>query len=828
MIYISQYNGIRQVNSAVTKQGYDLTGLAEVWFNFQNRGRGDQYYTQFRLLNDSKYNGSTVLKEWEEKGTEKGHDYWHWASVNLSGNLDTGKTRGQTGGNVYLSLATRTVSSGKHDGRLFVDEFILYNERYDFDLQPSPKAYNRKIYDFTSTSSSGATPVLLDTFYNGATEVNYYPGIEANYDGFYYGADSTLTIKPTKDATSHYLTLKGVYFTHSGKDRHDMFDGSNFVSQQKSGVYYVAAGADGTVNVKMDTSFVKTLISRGVLKDDADVESIKIFPVFDQKMTEVEFLNTGDSATYDETDKGSAWFANILESWANSGRKETAQTTPGVLWKQKSWMSDFWINVNTYEKKTREIITGYSEEQKHIKLFGLITIAYRTVRTPITETEEYQVPVVKRVMTSRDSYHMLVPMLSIIRLKGQSAGDSIVTSGLLRLIFDKVNLIQAGDKMASSRNPEGDTAETSDIGKLEFSVKYNYQVSIMPNTREQNLTIGYLPTLLSEHRNAADYPALREAVSSLTGRATIGTLQNPVMGSSDANGKATADTVSGGIYTLTAKPPEGYATFWVHLTGDTNGNGILESGIDQYPPGGSRNDDTVNPKTMVGDTIYVSQTLNDMIFYYYFWPVSYSAAMQKTGLVRKEENTFLGLVRGAAATAVNPVENVYVEVTGNSGLTDAKGQYSVGVSAGAATGYVSTLLRTNGREFSAYQSLEEYYGGNAGGASYNTPGELRLRAFEPYTPYNLTAVYEKSGAVKSQDIEVKNETLTLEATVLSTASLYPTSVRFSIRDGNGRIKLTVSPGESEALPSAHQELQRSRLLQQPGHGAGRPYLYPVL
>ena len=288
--YVAQYD--KNDHSMVCSNGtYNLTGVFKIRFSSHTWGDGSGFITYFETDSDQSFPG--CIDGWSKTGK------YGWVENDLWVRSDN-ESR-------YIKFSVKATSSGKNNPISELDWFQLHYTQYQFDLKDSKETFTRKLYDFTTGS-----PTESVTYFDGQTTRVYNPGKLAirygseNVDGFYasFGQWVTITAANASQNEPFGIRLASVTFTNSGNNNS-----------------YTVNATNGAVSIKLDQSFVKTLINKGVVRsENQDQESIRVFPNFVQDTVQVNFENAdrddSNNATKGKFDNAhqESHFANILNS----------------------------------------------------------------------------------------------------------------------------------------------------------------------------------------------------------------------------------------------------------------------------------------------------------------------------------------------------------------------------------------------------------------------------------------------------------------------------------------------------------------------------------
>ena len=310
--YVSNYDNNKH-SMIVSKSKWNFTGVTNIRFSMTIGGsnRRNGKWTMFGASSNQSWSSYSAAY------TRTGNMGWEENNVNVA----------SLKGGYYIKFGSEATKGGGNNPETTLDWFRFDYAKYTFDLPQSPRSFQRVLYDF-----SQGTPQISGIYYDGTTNTLYNPGavkIEANRSevgAFYTNAERSVTIKAADSkAAQRGFKLAGVYFVKTDRSASSMWDGQNYTNTGK--YYYVSANSSGEVSVKLGASFVETLISKGILSSSQRNETIRIYPRFEQEMTEVHFENTDRPSSapkaYDASHLASH-FANIIESYNRGTRDNSA------------------------------------------------------------------------------------------------------------------------------------------------------------------------------------------------------------------------------------------------------------------------------------------------------------------------------------------------------------------------------------------------------------------------------------------------------------------------------------------------------------------------
>lgn len=310
-LYVKQYDK-NKYSMYVSNSKLNLIGVKDITFSsyVTNVSRGfnskyKSYDTYFETDSDQTFSGSL------DSIHIRGNSSWQERTLGL----------GNSGDSAYLKFSTRPTSGGYDNPQAQIDWIRFNYAKYTFKPQVSAELFNREVYDFTQ-----GTPNVYHTYYDGENNRNYNPGgIVINrysdeiVDAFYGNNGNKVTISAANEAGNRAkgIYLKGVYFASKNMSANSLVLDGKYTTKN---VYYVAA-KDGKVSFTPDTNFIKTLRDKGVIGGvHSENEEIKVFPVFDREMVQLNFENSDrdDSKTatrgkFNKSNKAS-YIINVLEA----------------------------------------------------------------------------------------------------------------------------------------------------------------------------------------------------------------------------------------------------------------------------------------------------------------------------------------------------------------------------------------------------------------------------------------------------------------------------------------------------------------------------------
>ncbi|MBR4211603.1 MAG: InlB B-repeat-containing protein, partial [Oscillibacter sp.] len=723
---IGQYdNG--KYSMAYTRQAYDLTGVRQLVFGAEMGGDGDDFYTVFETDSDQTWPGHYDQWRHDDKFGA------NWYSLNVA-------HRNQP---LYLKFGASPKSGGRDNPRGWLCMVRFDYTFYRLNAKKSVDVFQRKVYDFTSTTSNGKSPQSFATYWDNPHQMAVAPGINLfGTTGFYANDVGTVLIEADDTAAQNGLTLAGVYLCRS----------SNLTSTPTSNYHYIAANSDGSVTFQNTQAFVRTLISKNVVNStNGTTEDIYIYPKFTQKKVTVTFENanaenkSGGGRRYESGHVGSA-FANIVALWEANGRK-TAANDNGIIWKTTD--------------------SGKNDVYK--------------VRLPWKSAVRLQVQPAPSATPNG------------IRYRTSYNGQSTVTSFTL------------GQRIYSSNTDGYTLVNTEDITKGEFVLNAN-EYLVAPNTNRQTFYVGYSPKSYASMRSQILQPMGRSdltgvarvgSISDLSGRQETTTNKTVTdttgMQTSSAEGSILIDPArTGDAYTVTAMSPDGYYTSWANMSEDRNNDGKKDADA----PARSKASRSANPQYVYGDEINVQLDIDNMRYYYKFIKqMNEGSGELITGSVVRERNTFLRLVnhqppiKGTPVKrngkVINrpevegePVAGANVSISGSYGMTNAMGEYEVEIPITEDWGAVSFRVSADGSNYYGQVYIED------------EDGLTILPALERFTAKAASLSYARAtSSISGSRAMITNDALTVMAQVTASGSITPAAARFYIYDKDGLVRV---------------------------------------
>ncbi|MBR0280818.1 MAG: hypothetical protein IJQ81_04395, partial [Oscillibacter sp.] len=646
-------------------------------------------------------------------------------------------------GEHYLKFGTEATLGGKNNPRARLYWFKLDYAKYSFDLQDSPRMFERILYDF-----SQGTPQISGVYYDGTSQTTMTPGavkIEArngnrtqDVGAFYTNAEKAVTITAADGVAQHGFILAGVYFVSDDRSASSMWDGRQYTN--RGNYYYVDADSNGKINLTLGASFVETLISKGVLHSEQRDETIRVFPKYEQETAKVHFENTDRPTDSAGNDTGLYDAAHLASHFANI--------------------------IETYNLDAR----GQQEDKPYWSGLSHATYTPRD-KPPMTY------------------YETTVAKNSVIRVKSVPLG-SRTAQGAYWWYFGKENqrtktYHKAGDRIASANYTGGQPVSETDYTMADIVVTGD--LCIKPATNVQTFRVRMFPGA----RTPETMPSLQNAVvdvSTASADMDVGVNVTNAEGVMDL-----ADPYLGKVYTLQANPPQGYYTFWTRMTGDADEDGTITDA--ERETLGNVNAKSSNPDYIWGNTATIKLDQNDTRYYYEFLPaVSGNSGRNATGKVIRQNNTLRGLVaREPDFAEPTPIANAYVSAAGQNGRTDADGKYAIPLpGAMPSSGNVSMTLSRDGRTYHSQTRIQ-------------ASTLFKIPALEEFEPKEVSASYENKGPVSGGGINCEDENVSITVAVTSTGTVIPTKAFFSLYNQQGAERFKLNWYETSATTDQETE-----------------------
>ena len=432
-LYVANLNK-GQYSMLYSTETFNLTGVKNMFVYMTVGGGGSKKWTFFGVSDNRNWNVTSAKGCYDVGGN------MNWRVCEIG---DVASMRGEH----YVKFGTQC---NGNDAKAWVDEFWFDYLRYEFDLEDSPRNFERQLYDF-SQSTQGGAPLTSGIYYEGESSTSYNPGpVKIEYDNggqkrdvkaFYANANQTVTFRASEEARNRGYELEGLYFVkrnhYNDVSAGTLWDKTGYTNIHGNMVYYVQA-TNGTITRTLGPGFIEELIGEGVVNatQAGDYESIRIFPRYKQPMAEVCFENTDRPANASKAYDGShlaSHFANVIEAY------------------------------DAYQNNTR---------QKDAYWTGL------EQKTDDNNGVTY--------------YSTTVPKGSVVRVKSIPSADR-VAGGAIWESGDQSGLTyhKAGDKIVSGRYAEGQTLTETDLTVSDIVV--NGDVTLRPKTGEQTFYVGWFP-----------------------------------------------------------------------------------------------------------------------------------------------------------------------------------------------------------------------------------------------------------------------------------------------------------------------------------------------
>ncbi|MCC8161201.1 MAG: S-layer homology domain-containing protein [Oscillospiraceae bacterium] len=701
---LSQYDS-NKYSMVVTKSAQNLIGVKSITYSsyVTNPSRGFSTAYQSYVTHFETDSDQSYAGSLDSISVS-GNSVWTERTLELK----------NTGESAYLKFYTQPTASGYSNSQAYLDWVCFNYTHYTFSAQNSAENFNRKIYDFTQANSeTGVVPITYDTYWDGATNNTYNPGtVEikttsgSDVAGFYGTlSDKIVITAKNKEANEELgIHLKGVYFANSSVTSGQLYSNGKYSTSQH--VYYLAA-TDGAVSVTLNDDFIKNLVSNSVISNTHSDSQIKIFPVFTQDTVTVNFQNADRDDTNSET-KGKYDSDNLYSHFSNI------------------------IGAN-----------GVTKQQYNGWL---------------------------------DYYQITVPKGSVIKVNYTPVSTRYAAGIGYWYGSDSSNVIQTyykdGDTVYSSEESGTELTET-DYAAGEVVADDN--ITLVPITGEQTFEVSYNPNNSVPDEYAGEYGLTNAIIPSDvieeytdSGVNYEDYLDSGIAIGSDADGSYVYESPYTGMsWSITALPPDNHYTYWVNMTGDTNGDGY----IDEEEMATVKESNTM-PTKVYGNRISGSLDQDNTKLYYYFAENS-GGSGTKTGSVLRKAESFYEIVNNQVSSSNTiPVVGAYVDIAGYTAMTDGNGKFSVTYKNLQSGGNASVTVVADGETYYQTTALER-------------DTKITLSALSKFTPYSLSASYAEANGIAANFIMAMNDTLTIKAVVSSSSAIVPSDARFYICDANG-------------------------------------------
>lgn len=255
----------------------------------------------------------------------------------------------------------------------------------------------------------------------------------------------------------------------------------------------------------------------------------------------------------------------------------------------------------------------------------------------------------------------------------------------------------------------------------------------------------------------------------------------------DAEGNMSFKVTPHAPVILKAVCPAGYTVTWWDLSGDLNGDGIIDN--DEIAEG--QLDDSGQRYFTVSGDVYCGSAWNgSTTIGYGFKKKTLDTTGIRKGTVRIDTRSFYDLVSNNStkipAGNLKPVSGVNVTIGGVSAKTDANGNFEMDMSDSniEADGNIAPMLT-----YSDGGSSRTVYVGNIAPERFRS--DLRIPSYDVYMPKSLLARYNGEDNLRDNTILIKDKILIVQAQVEmpeSGAADVLTGADFTIVDENGRVR----------------------------------------
>lgn len=316
--------------------------------------------------------------------------------------------------------------------------------------------------------------------------------------------------------------------------------------------------------------------------------------------------------------------------------------------------------------------------------------------------------------------------------------------------------------------------------------------------------ISIIPLLSSEQFKVEYHPGVTPAGKDLTSAVSWDTIDKDgqttdggIKTNSEGSLALEEDSVYMGMQWGFRATPEvysqdGYYTVWQNGTGDLNGNGRIDA-------------DEQNANTLsVGKEGYyeivgnfVTGTLNQLSpkWYYSFKKLNNSESIDLSGTVRKVNASFYDLtsmdeIDMRLPQNLAPVVGATVTLLDKQAATDKNGKFEINLSGLDQAGLMSFKVQDV-----AEDGARTYYG-----TTLLQNASIILPAYDTFKPRAISATYADKTGVNQKNVAIKNDKLTISASVRANGQLKPDGVKFYlVTKGGSKSELTTLLGTAAAV-----------------------------
>ncbi len=426
-------------------------------------------------------------------------------------------TLNKTGDSAYIHFETRPHSGGYDNPDAYLNYLTFNYCKYAMAAQGAKQTFTRVIYDYTNMN--GNKPGEYDTYYEGQQSKSYDPGGitiksgNSTIDAFYRNSNThTITAKNAVQNEEYGIRLKGVYFTSSEKNS---YEGT-------SDRYWLEA-KNGSVVFLPNTEFIQALKKAKVINNVHIDASLKVWPVYEQATTTVEFYSTSESYTSDNYDQASH-LANVHQH----ATMETNKT------------------YNVFGAKRNRAYATFP-------VGSILRLQIQTAGEDAAEGVVYQ---------NGNS----APVVSYYKV-----GDKIASGS----DYNGTIVNEENKRMADVPIGYETVKIMPNVAAQTFRVEYSPQSrDALFNTMIQDSGGNWVPFVTSLENTVLDMTdatGTAEGLENVPGTDKQGSMwiNNPVVGKN---------------YSLQAFAPTGYFVTWANMTGDANGDGQIDDKAGEYVP----------------------------------------------------------------------------------------------------------------------------------------------------------------------------------------------------------------------------------------------------
>ncbi|MDY6314958.1 MAG: Calx-beta domain-containing protein, partial [Clostridia bacterium] len=470
--------------------------------------------------------------------------------------------------------------------------------------------------------------------------------------------------------------------------------------------------------------------------------------------------------------------------------------------------TDVFFNSYETEAKTSELYKRGIRPNK-LKLFPFHTADLETVELKNTNKTSLPVSFAGMVKSEYTRIKANISFKDTDRAKfvykddiSAYVGEEVKIRALVESASDRiVNFIAVPVYKNSDGSEYGKYEWSSDISCVNGEALFNVppvrienednfiRFDIIPQTEECRVIVK--PIFYDGNKDGENDFILPEGAESYEGVVMVGSALNEqseeTVQKTDADGNMSFKVTPHAPVILKAVCPAGYTVTWWDLSGDLNGDGIIDN--DEIAEG--QLDDSGQRYFTVSGDVYCGSAWNgSTTIGYGFKKKTLDTSGIRKGTVRIDTRSFYDLVINNStkipAGNLKPVSGVNVTIGGVSAKTDANGNFEMDMSDSniEADGNIAPMLT-----YSDGGSSRTVYVGNIAPERFRS--DLRIPSYDVYMPKSLTVRYNGEDILRDNTILIKDKILIVQAQVEmpeNGAADVLTGADFTIVDENGRVR----------------------------------------